>query len=163
MATETRLGSTGAPRTDVRPHVTLFVDGLVEPINPGGYCCWAWVAFDAGGLQLAQDYGCLGRGAGMTNNRAVYESVLQALRYAQSQGWTPRIRSDSQLVTKQILDQWNCNAPGLIPLYEEAKRIGRQLGGRIKWIPRIDNQLADSLSRAAYSEARAGRRMRGAA
>lgn len=161
MATQSVF--TGALASTSAPLVTFFIDGLCEPINPGGYCCWAWVAFDPNGMQIAQDYGCLGRGTGMTNNRAEYESLLQALRYAQSQGWTPRIRTDSQLVAKQILDQWNCNAPGLIPLYEEAKRIGRQLGGRIKWIPRIDNQLADSLSRAAYHEARAGRQMRGAA
>ena len=60
------------------PLITIYTDGFCEP-NPGGFACWGWVAYDRAGKELQQDFGCLGYGDGMTNNRAEYEAVLQAL------------------------------------------------------------------------------------
>lgn len=134
---------------------TIFCDGLCEPRNPGGYACWAWVAFDDAGTATFYDYGCLGHGAGMTNNRAEYAAVINALRFAAEQAWRDvRVRTDSQLIVRQITGEYACNVPALVPLRDEARTLGKSLGARIKWVPREENEPADALSRKAYQEAR---------
>lgn len=147
----------------MKTDITIYCDGLCEPVNPGGYACWAWVAFDDRGQQLAQDYGCLGRGAGMTNNRAEYTALLQALDWAAAAGHSGvHISTDSKLVVEQTNGRWNCNAPALQPMRDEAQRKLASIGATLEWVPRDQNAEADALTRSAYAEARGGR-MRGAA
>lgn len=145
--------------------ILVYCDGLCEPHNPGGFACWAWLAIGPNGNRLNSAYGCLGHGEGMTNNLAEYEAILQALRHT----WQKRavlierrlnveIRADSQLVVKQIDGSYRTNAPPLIPLRDEARRIADRLSGvgvpiQLRWIPRELNGQADALSRRAYDEA----------
>lgn len=134
--------------------ITIYCDGLCEP-NPGGIACWAWLAVDAFGRELAYDCGCLGRGDGMTNNVAEYHALLEALQYAHAHDWRGvRLCSDSQLVVFQCADRWQVGAPALIPLHAEAQRQGRELQACIRWIPREQNGRADILTRQAWRQAR---------
>lgn len=131
---------------------TFYCDGACIPVNPGGHACWAWIALEDG-REIARDHGCIGRGAGMTNNVAEYHAVIRALKHAQAQGWTGvRIRADSQLIVRQITGQYACNAPTLINLRAEASALGKALQARIAWIPREQNEEADKLTRQAYRE-----------
>ena len=59
----------------------VYCDGLCEPVNPGGYACWAWVAVEDDAVRARQS-GCIGRGDGMTTNLAEYRALLEALRAA---------------------------------------------------------------------------------
>lgn len=146
--------------------LALYCDGLCEPTNPNGYACWAWLAKSPEGKTVRSAYGCLGHGAGMSNNLAEYEAVLRALRHTAGRvellverGLSVRVHADSQLVIRQIGGEYRCNAEHLIPLRDEARELAdivRGFGVPIEfvWIPRELNEEADALSRRAYREAR---------
>ena len=134
--------------------VLMFCDGLCEPVNPGGFACWGWVAFDETGHQLAQEYGCLGHGPGMTNNRAEYTALLQALDWATAAGHQGvHISTDSKLVVEQTNGRWNCKSPALQPLCATAQQKLARLQATLSWVPREQNTAADTLTRTAYADA----------
>ena len=137
--------------------VTIYADGLTEPINPNGWGCWGWVATDGNGTEIATGRGCLGHGAGITNNRCEYEAALQAADWALAQGHCQvLLRVDSKLVAEQTAGRWECNAAHLRPLRDELRARLAAISGAIEWIPRTANTRADELSRLAYAEARTG-------
>jgi len=134
--------------------VTVYTDGLCEPTNPGGYACWAWVAFQDG-HEIATDSGCLGRGPNMTNNIAEYHAVLQALRWLQAQDvHQATIYTDSLLVVQQATSQWQVKSAHLYPLATQAMALLAATYTTIRWVPREANERADALTRVAYAEAR---------
>lgn len=149
--------------------ITIYCDGLVEPVNPGGWGCWAWLAIGPNGRRLRDARACHGRGPEITNNLMEYLAVLNALRYALSRtallverhvGLT--VYSDSQLVIRQVNGEWACNSPNLLPLRDEVVRLAERfrlqgIALDFAWIPREQNTEADALTRRAYAEAR-GRR-----
>lgn len=147
----------------------IYCDGLVEPTNPGGWGCWAWLAISPKGRRLREGRGCIGRGPEVTNNRVEYIAVLNALRYTASRRemlaerqMVVVVYSDSQLVIRQIVGEWACNTPHLRELRDEIIRWADHLraGGvdtRFVWVPREQNMDADALTRQAYREARMNR------
>jgi ribonuclease HI len=140
-----------------RALITIHIDGLCQPKNPGGYACWAYVATDEAGHEIALNYGCVGNGAGMSNNIAEYASLKAALERAREMGWyNCRIQSHSQLVVNQVNGEWNCNAPHLYDLMCECAKLLTDLQARLSWIPREQNERADHLSNVAYRKARQG-------
>lgn len=146
--------------------LAIYCDGLCEPRNPGGYACWAWLAKSPEGKTIRTFYGCLGSGAGMSNNLAEYEAVLQALRYTldraamlAERGLSVRLHADSQLVIRQISGEYRVNAPHLIERCAEARKLAKQIEEAgvpiaFQWIQRELNDEADQLSRQAYGDAR---------
>lgn len=144
----------------------LFFDGSCEPSNPGGYACWAWLARSPKGNRLREAYGCLGQGEGMSNNKAEYEAVIQALTYTctKAQMLAERemgvtVYGDSQLVIRQILGEYRARQPHLMELRGEVLALVEQLAQagvpcEFVWIPREQNMDADALTRKAYQEAR---------
>ncbi len=147
----------------------LYCDALVEPVNPGGWGCWAWVAVGPTGKRLREEYGCHGHGAGITNNLLEYVAILHALRYTATRAEMLKAReivvliySDSQLAICQLLGKWACNSPHLVALRDEITAIASALRAdgvdvRFEWIPREQNMDADALTWQAYREARASR------
>jgi ribonuclease HI len=146
---------------------TLIIncDGLCEPKNPGGYGCWGWVS-EYNGRPLKSRRGSLGKEPSMTNNRAEYAAVLDALLWLYSKRvhlFNHRvrvvIRSDSKLVINQINGDWACNSENLISLNKQATDLVSKLfltserSISFEWVPRAENEAADALSRAAYAEA----------
>jgi ribonuclease HI len=82
-----------------------------------------------------------------TNNVAEYEGLLAALRMAIERGATAvELRSDSELIVKQLRGEYKVKSDGLKPLHLEARRI---IGGfaafRIRHVRREDNKDADRL------------------
>lgn len=148
----------------------LFCDGLCEPRNPGGYACWAWIAYSPKGARLREESGCVGSGEGMTNNLAEYHAVLNALRYTRSRltmlaerQMGVMLYSDSQLVINQVKGSWKCNTPPLQRLLAEIDAVMHFFADagvplQFEWIPREQNTAADALSRTAYNVARRGSR-----
>lgn len=132
----------------------IYCDGLCEPVNPGGWGCWAWVAVSATGEEIAHDSGCLGKG--QTNNIAEYHALVQALKWAKERGYSEHLtfRMDSQFVVRQVNYIYAVKAEHLRPLCQEARRLLEGLDASLVWIPREDNTRADALSRQAYREAR---------
>lgn len=139
--------------------MVVYCDGLCEPVNPGGYACWAWVALEDGDVR-ARKSGCLGHGAGMTNNLAEYRALLEALHdAAMASERVDEFRTDSKLVVEQVNGRWRVNAPALVPLVESARALLAESGARLVWVPRTENERADALSRGAYARARREQRV----
>ena len=90
-----------------------------------------------------------------TNNVAEYTGLLAALRWAVANGIaTLHIRSDSELLVKQMKGQYRVKNAGLQPLYEEAVALTRQIGRvTFEHVRREFNTDADRLANEAMDEA----------
>ncbi len=86
-----------------------------------------------------------------TNNVAEYYALLAALDYATSQGiGALRIRSDSELLVRQMQGRYRVKSADLKPLYERAGKLVRQLAYfAIEHVPREQNDDADRLANVA--------------
>lgn len=86
-----------------------------------------------------------------TNNQAEYRAVITALEEAVKLGaGQVDIRSDSELVVRQINGQYRVKSASLKPLYQQVKQLQSQLEGfTITYIPRQENTEADSLANIA--------------
>jgi probable phosphoglycerate mutase len=95
-----------------------------------------------------------------TNNVAEYNGLLAALRWAASSGIDAlRIRSDSELLVKQMKGEYRVKNPGLQPLYDEARALARQIGRvTFEHVRRELNREADRLANEAMDEAAASQR-----
>src|SRR5271165_7098207 len=63
-----------------------------------------------------------------TNNFAEYAGLLACLKWAVENGHKHlKVVSDSELMVKQMKGLYKVASPGLRPLWEEAKRLSRQL------------------------------------
>jgi probable phosphoglycerate mutase len=90
-----------------------------------------------------------------TNNVAEYSGLLAALRWAADNGVsTLRIRSDSELLVKQMNGQYRVKNQGLLPLYDEARALVRRIGRvTFEHVRREFNKDADRLANEAMDEA----------
>jgi ribonuclease HI len=126
--------------------------------NPGP-AAYAVVLRDPNGkiaLELAK---CFGRD---TNNVAEYYGLLAALDYAASHGITAlRIRSDSELLVRQMQGRYKVKSEDLKPLHERASKMSRQLAYfAIEHVRREMNREADALANLAMDQAPGGREIR---
>src|SRR5580698_5916287 len=115
--------------------------------NPGP-ASYAVVLRDPSGkivLELAKN---IGR---ETNNVAEYYALLAALDYATSHDiGSLRIRSDSELLVRQMQGVYKVKSPDLKPLQERAAKLARQLQYfAIEHVRRELNKDADALANVA--------------
>ena len=120
------------PATVVTPQIStirLHCDGSCEPVNPGGTARWGWVAY-CDDQQIAEDCGCVGTGAGMTNNLAEYHGAVNALEWAKmnAAGRHVILRSDSKLLVNQVNGNWQVKAMNLKLLRDKAAAPGCRYG-----------------------------------
>jgi ribonuclease HI len=92
-----------------------------------------------------------------TNNVAEYQGLLAALAWALDQGITAlHIRSDSELLVRQLKGEYRVKNPGLQPLYQEARaRVARLGKVTFEHVRRELNREADRLANLAMDEAAA--------
>lgn len=112
--------------------------------NPGDSGI-GFVFFDAQGKTVKED----GRYLGLaTNNVAEYTALLEALKEAATMGAKKiHVRSDSELMVKQINGQYRVKNEGLIPIFNEVKK--RLVGfpeWEVRYVPREKNRRADELA-----------------
>lgn len=90
-----------------------------------------------------------------TNNVAEYNGLLAALRWAVQRDVAKlHIRADSELLVKQMKGQYRVKNAGLVPLYEEARRLVKQIGTvTFEHVRREFNKEADRLANEAMDEA----------
>ena len=86
-----------------------------------------------------------------TNNVAEYSGLLAGLKKALELGISDiEVRSDSQLLIRQLKGEYKVKAPGLIPLFEEAVVLKRKFKSvKLEHIPREENKRADQLANFA--------------
>ena len=117
--------------------------------GPGAY---AVILRDPAGkivIELAKN---LGR---ETNNVAEYYALLAALDYAATHGiHALRIRSDSELLVRQMQGRYKVKSADLKPLHERASKLARQLGYfAIEHVRREMNRDADALANVSLDQA----------
>lgn len=90
-----------------------------------------------------------------TNNVAEYNGLLAALRWAAEHGVrTFHVRSDSELLVKQMKGIYRVKNPGLQPLHEQARALARRIGKvTFEHVRREFNKDADRLANEAMDEA----------
>lgn len=135
--------------------VTAYFDGGSRG-NPGpaGY----GVRIEAGDGALIEELnGAIGVA---TNNVAEYRGLLAALTWLDRNGYRDAlIRSDSELLVRQMTGRFKVRHPALKPLHAEATAIVGRLGRvRFEHVRRAANAEADRLANAAMDRAAGGGR-----
>lgn len=107
--------------------------------------------FDSTGAVVEKLAKAIGR---ETNNRAEYFALVEGLEAALRLGADEvAVRSDSELMVKQLRGQYAVRNPGLLPLFEQAARLLRKFRKHtITHIPREQNRMADALANKAIDE-----------
>jgi len=127
-------------------HLVVHVDGGARG-NPGP-SGFGVVIEDEHGTRIAEFSRYLGH---HTNNFAEYSGLVAALNYAlEHKHPALRVRSDSELMVRQMNGVYKVRSPELRPLYDEAKRLARKLQWfRIEHVRREKNAEADRLANEA--------------
>ena len=92
-----------------------------------------------------------------TNNVAEYRGLLAALSWAVRTGVDRlRVRSDSELLVKQMRGEYRVKHPALQGLWEQARRLVHRIGDvQFEHVRREFNKDADRLANEAMDEAAA--------
>lgn len=87
----------------------------------------------------------------VTNNQAEYRALISALKYAVGVKATEvEIRSDSELIVRQMNGSYKVKNADLKPLYQEAKRLAGSISTFcLNYVPREYNRQADKLANQA--------------
>ena len=126
--------------------LVIFTDGASRG-NPGPAAIGAIVK-DETGNNIASISQAIGH---TTNNQAEYLAIIAALERAINLGASQvEVRSNSELVTRQLNGQYRVKKASLRPLYLKVKQLQGQLQGlTITCIPRQQNREADRLANLA--------------
>ena len=129
--------------------VIINTDGTAEP-NPGAAAIGAIIR-DEQGKVIATISQSIGRA---TSNQAEYRAVITALETAIRLGARQvDLRSDSELVVRQLNRRYRVKAAALKPLYQQVKQLlGQFRGFTITHIPRQQNREADNLANIALKQ-----------
>ncbi len=140
------------PHTPADVH-TAYVDGAARG-NPGP-ASYAVIIRDAAGREGYRLGKPIGRN---TNNVAEYHGLIAALDYAASHGIRRlRVRSDSELLVRQMQGLYKVKSADLKPLHERAQRLARGLEYfAVEHVRRELNADADALANEALDGARSG-------
>jgi probable phosphoglycerate mutase len=92
-----------------------------------------------------------------TNNVAEYRGLIAALEWAAAHGVCRlHVRSDSELLVRQMRGEYRVKHPGLLPLSAEARRLVQEIAEvRFEHVRREQNRDADRLANEAMDEASA--------
>ncbi|HEY1986356.1 MAG TPA: ribonuclease HI family protein [Terracidiphilus sp.] len=142
-------GMVPAPRDGTPEWLVAHCDGGSRG-NPGPSGFGA-VIEDAHGRIVARLSSYLGV---QTNNYAEYSGLLAVLKWAVENGVKRlRVVSDSELMVKQMAGKYKVASPILRPLWEEARRLARQLSAfEMTHTLRAGNKEADRLANEAMDK-----------
>lgn len=127
--------------------VLIFTDGASRG-NPGPASIGISFVDESSGEEVFYWGEPLGH---QTNNFAEYFGVLKALEIAEKNGVDSfELRSDSQLLIRQILGQYKVKNENLKPLFQEVKGLERKFKN-CRWVhvAREENTRADELANMA--------------
>jgi ribonuclease HI len=104
--------------------IEVYFDGLCQPVNPGGIACYAFV-IRRDDRTIHSDYGIAAEpfSKDATNNVAEYTALAKALEWLIANGLNNsgrvEVKSDSQLVVKQLRGEYKIKSQRIIPLYRQ--------------------------------------------
>jgi ribonuclease HI len=137
--------------------IEVYFDGLCQPVNPGGIACYAYVV-RKDGHTVHSDSGLAAEpfSKGASNNVAEYTALIKALEWLIANGYTSarvEVKSDSQLVVKQLSGEYRVKAKQIVPLFQKAAVLMKKFSKiAIQWVPREKNIEADRLTEKAYNK-----------
>ena len=133
--------------------IVVYTDGGSRG-NPGPAGYGVRIEDEAGAV-LAELRASLGHA---TNNMAEYHGLLAGLDWALAQGHREvRVRSDSELLVKQMRGEYRVKNEGLQPLHARARGLATRIGQvTFEHVRRERNKEADRLANLAMDEAAAG-------
>lgn len=136
-------------------NIILNFDGGCWP-NPGGTPVFGWQISDENGKILVENSGKVTEYEKATNNVAEYNGLKSALQFLRNNNWSGSvlIRSDSELVVKQIKGVYSCKQLHLAKLRDECLKLMAGKKCEIEWIPREKNKNCDDLANFAKSRKR---------
>jgi ribonuclease HI len=125
--------------------LTINIDGAARG-NPGPAAFAYVIARD--GQPVIEEAGCLGSA---TNNVAEYTALVNALqRAAELGGKRLLIRSDSELLVKQMNGEYRVKNEQLRELYDQARQLLKHFDTvMLRHVPRSENSEADRLCNEA--------------
>jgi ribonuclease HI len=125
--------------------VILYTDGAARG-NPGPAAIGV-VLRDANGTEIEAFGQVIGE---TTNNEAEYRALLRGLARAAKHGDEVEIRTDSELMARQLKGTYRVRAANLKPLYDQAQRaLAKFKRTTIVIVPRELNRRADALANLA--------------
>ena len=133
--------------------VTVYVDGLAEPSNPGTGT-YGYVIYD-GPKKLGEGSGLAGYD--VTSNYSEYTALEQALTKLKSMKveGDVLVKSDSKLLVGHLSAGWKVKGGMYVEKLKAVRDLLKEFGSvRFEWIPREQNQEADLLTRVAYEKYR---------
>ena len=127
-----------------RAHV--YADGASRG-NPGPAAVGWVIVTDEGIVTEGND-----RIGETTNNRAEYEALIRALEVARDYRFEEvEVRSDSELLVKQVTGEWDANDPELRERRIEVRQLLAQFDDwSLTHVPREINERADELANEAF-------------
>ena len=130
--------------------VVLCTDGGSRG-NPGP-AGFGVVLTDESGRVFAETGEFIGRA---TNNEAEYAGLVKGLEMAREAGASEVVvRSDSQLLVRQLNGEYKVKSRGLMPFFLRAKALLESLASwRAEYVPREQNVHADRLANRAMDRA----------
>lgn len=127
-------------------YLKCYFDGSASP-NPGPMS-YGYVITDQDDRILLKKRKEIHDG---TNNQAEYHGLIALClellgdpRFVLNRCF---IYGDSQLVVKQVNGEWKAKQPQLESMCSTVKSLMNGLNCELRWIPRIDNSIADQLSK----------------
>ncbi|MCJ7770683.1 ribonuclease HI family protein [Candidatus Bathyarchaeota archaeon] len=137
----------------------VFIDGSVEPTNPGGVGAVGIVVYKDG-MRILRMGKVVGEGPTMSNNRAEYEALKEVLQWLLDQDLSVEsisVNSDSSLLVYQMQGRWKVKGGIFLTAHNESKQLAKQFRDlSFHWVPREENEEADLLARNAYKEYKEG-------
>ncbi len=122
--------------------IIAYTDGACSG-NPGPMGIGIVIYRDGVMVEQLSEYVGVG-----TNNVAEYKAIIKALETAHSMGETEvHVKSDSELVVKQLNREYRVKDPELLPLKKEVDRLCSTIKVSFEHIPREKNGKADGLSK----------------
>jgi len=128
--------------------LVLYVDGAARG-NPGPAGAGVVIMQKSEIMEELAQY--LGE---KTNNQAEYEALIIGLkRLVEIGAQAVEVRSDSELMVRQIKGLYRVKNPDLRRLYKQVKDLIAEFQGfSIKHVPRVQNKQADLLANRAIDE-----------
>ena len=129
--------------------LVVYTDGACRG-NPGP-AATGWLIRNEHGQIIDEGGSFLGR---RTNNEAEYEAVIEALSVAGKHSATHvLLRSDSELLIRQINGQYRVKNARLLPLYQRVQQLRREFETTVfEHVRREFNREADAAANAALDE-----------
>ncbi len=126
--------------------VIAYTDGASRG-NPGPASAGVAI-FSKDGALVAEISLKLGN---QTNNFAEYTALIEALKACANGGAkNVLVRADSQFMIRQMQGQYKVKAPGIIPLFQQCKKLVENFDIiKFEHIPRDQNEHADRLANKA--------------